>query len=202
MTTSPGHGVENPPFNDGRPDRTKRDENSQSILGRPQAVRMDIRLAVANNGLKNAAELWVRTTMMKLSTVVKKVLRLAEAIQSYWEVELPKRYPNYPFVNPGEEDGPPPPEEKKLRDLLATLPDDYVYKLALIAYLGRGDFEVAELDRGVKLLQERFDNPRESACHILEKASLAEYLSDGLTKLKAERVELDKMDIMPVSPSK
>lgn len=153
---------------------------------------MDIRLAVANNGLKNAAELWVRTTMMKLSTVVKKVLRLAEAIQSYWEVELPKRYPNYPFVNPGEEDGPPPPEEKKLRDLLATLPDDYVYKLALIAYIGRGSLDAADLERGYAEIKERYENAEETARNLFNLAPLGDCISDGLAEFEKRNFDLDQ----------
>jgi hypothetical protein len=59
---------------------------------------------------------------MKLSDTARKVIALAEAIHDYWEAELPKRYPDYPYVHEGEEDGPPPPEEKKLKRLLARLP--------------------------------------------------------------------------------
>jgi hypothetical protein len=38
----------------------------------------------------------------------------------------------------GEDSGPPPPEEKKLRQLLGSLPEDMVYKLLVIMHLGRG----------------------------------------------------------------
>ncbi len=52
---------------------------------------------------------------MKLSETVSEVIALAEAIRNYWDAELPKRHPDYPFVHPGEDDGPPPPEEQKLK---------------------------------------------------------------------------------------
>ena len=41
---------------------------------------------------------------MKLSDTIKKVIPLAEAIHDYWEIELPKRYRDYPFVHEGEEE--------------------------------------------------------------------------------------------------
>ena len=73
---------------------------------------------------------------MKLSETVNEVIALAEAIRTYWDAELPKRHPDYPWVHPGEDDGPPPPEQKKLEDLLASLPEDVVYKLALLMFVG------------------------------------------------------------------
>ena len=76
---------------------------------------------------------------MKLSDTIKKVIALAEVIHDYWERELPKRYRDYPFVHEGETDGPPPPEQKKLERLLARLPEEVVYQLVLIMYIGRGD---------------------------------------------------------------
>ena len=50
---------------------------------------------------------------MKLSETVKEVIALAEVIRNYWDTELPKRHPDYPFVHPGEDSGPPPPEEER-----------------------------------------------------------------------------------------
>ena len=85
---------------------------------------------------------------MKLSETVSEVIALAEAIRNYWDAELPKRHPDYPFVHPGEDDGPPPPEEQKLKDLLASLPEDVIYKLALITSLS-GEISAPKMWRGV-----------------------------------------------------
>src|SRR5713226_10279078 len=82
---------------------------------------------------------------MKLSEAVEKVIGLAKDIREYWETELPKRHPDYPVMNPGEEELPPPPEEKKLAKLFASLPKDMVYQIGLLINLGRGDFDVREL---------------------------------------------------------
>jgi len=55
---------------------------------------------------------------MKLSETANEVIAFAEAVRNYWDTELPKRHPDYPFVHPGEDSGPPPPEEKKLQEAL------------------------------------------------------------------------------------
>src|SRR5947209_17797467 len=107
---------------------------------------------------------------MKLSETAKEVIALAEAIRNYWDAELPKRHPHYPFVHPGEDSGPPPPEEKRLRDLLASLPDDDVYKLALIMHLGRGDFGTEDLVGNFEALKETFGKPELAASQMVAKA--------------------------------
>jgi hypothetical protein len=63
---------------------------------------------------------------MKLAETTEEVIALAQAVRDYWNAELPRRHPNYPIINPGEDSGPPPPEEKKLRNLLARLPEDVI----------------------------------------------------------------------------
>ena len=139
---------------------------------------------------------------MKLSEVAKRVITLAEAIRTYWDHELPKRHPDYPIIHPGEESGPPPPEQKKLRDLLAKQPEDVIYQLALIMYLGRGDFEAANLGAHFKALKETLGNPERAAAQMLEKASLAEYLSDGLEELRKKDIDPDRMLAKPARSRK
>ena len=138
---------------------------------------------------------------MKLAETAKKVVALAEAIRKYWDRELPKRHPAYPLVNPGEDDGPPPPEEKKLKDFLARLPEDEVYKIALILHLGRRDFGTAELARRYTAMKERFGEPEWAAARMI-KAAYADYLSEGLAKLKKAGIDPDHLPLTSVgSPS-
>src|SRR5438874_1118559 len=99
-----------------------------------------------------------RGAKMKLSEATEKVIRLAKIIRQYWETELPKRHPDYPVMNPGEQQLAPPPEEKELADLFASLPDDMVFQIGLLMYLGRGDFEIGELADHYKALKESFDS--------------------------------------------
>jgi hypothetical protein len=104
---------------------------------------------------------------MKLSEAAKEVIALAEAIGRYWDAELPKRHPDYPFVRAGEDSGPPPPEEKQLKELLARLPADIVYQLALLMYLGRGDFGTDDLPGHYKAITETFPKPARATSQMI-----------------------------------
>jgi hypothetical protein len=134
---------------------------------------------------------------MKLSETANEVIALAESIRNYWDTELPKRHPDYPLVNPGEDSGPPPPEERKLKDLLTSLPEDAVYQLALIMYIGRGDFGTDDLAGHYEALKETFGKPDGAVSQMIEKASLADYLTDGLAELKKNGADVDHLT--PVS---
>ncbi len=136
---------------------------------------------------------------MKLSEAAKEVIVLAEAIRTYWDTELPKRHPHYPFIHLGEDSGPPPPEEQKLKDLLASLPEDAIYKLALIMYLGRGDFGTDDLAGRYQALRETFGNPRWAASQMMGKTPLADYLTDGLAELRKAGIDMDQLSFAPVS---
>jgi hypothetical protein len=131
---------------------------------------------------------------MKLSEAVKQAIDLATRIWQYWEVELPKRHPNYPLVNPGEDDGPPPPEEKQLRQFLAGLPEDMVYKLASLMYLGRSDFSVDGLTDCYEELK-RFGKPEWVVDQMMGKPALADYLSQGLEELKQNKINVDNLPL-------
>ena len=131
---------------------------------------------------------------MKLSQVLPEVIRLSQAISDYWETELPKRHPHYPLEYPGEDSGPPPPEEKTLRDLLDGLPEDALYKIALVMYLGCRHFGTDKLASEYQRLKEEF-GPREEAVAVLAAmASLGDDLSDGLEELRKAGIDVDKMN--------
>lgn len=136
---------------------------------------------------------------MKLSETAEKVIALATAIRSYWDTELPKRHPNYPVVSPGEDSGPPPPEEKKLRDLLASLPEDVVYGLALLMYLGRGDFGTDDLAGHYETLKKRFARLDRAVSQMMGKAPLADYLADGMAELKKSGIDVDDLTFTSVN---
>jgi hypothetical protein len=84
---------------------------------------------------------------MKLSETAARMVELATAIRDYWSTELPKRHLHYPIVSPGEDSGPSPPEEAELRDFLAGLSEEKIYKLLLLLYLGRGEFHATTSGR-------------------------------------------------------
>jgi hypothetical protein len=135
---------------------------------------------------------------MKLSETAATVIDLATAIRDYWNTELPKRHPNYPVVSPGEDSGPSPPEEAKMRSFLEKLPDEEIYKLILLMYLGRGDFGTDDLAMHYRTLQDRF-RKREWAISQMEgKAPLADYLADGIAELQKSRIDMDHLTFATV----
>lgn len=135
---------------------------------------------------------------MDLSEIAKEVIHLSEAIETYWDAELPKRHPNYPFIKAGEDSGPPPPEEKKLQELFAGLPDDALYKLMLIMYLGRGDFGTGDLAGEYQSLRRAFERPELVAEHMMWKP-LAGYLTDGLAELEKSGIDVDHLALTPIN---
>lgn len=136
---------------------------------------------------------------MKLSETAREVIALAEAIHDYWDTELPKRHPNYPFVNPGEDSGPPPPEEMKLKALLARLPEDVVYKLALIMDLGRGAFGTEDLAGHYEALKATLGKPEWAASQMAETVPLADYLTNGLDALNKHGIDVDQLAFTPAN---
>lgn len=132
---------------------------------------------------------------MKLSEVIPKVIALAQASREYWDAELPKRHPDYPLIHPGEESGPPPPQELELRALLSELPEQRIYQLLVLMYLGRGDFDTGELAEQNLRLRETFAKPQWAVAQMMEKAPLADYLTEGLAKLRKKRIDVDRLPL-------
>jgi hypothetical protein len=130
---------------------------------------------------------------MKLATIVNKAVSLSEVIFQYWDTELRKHHPNYPLVYPGEEDGPPPPQQKKLRELLSSLPEDTLYKLALLRDVGRGIVKTNDLEGGYQDLRDDWDNPAQ-LIEVLVDKPLDYDLPEGLARLKTAGIDLDKID--------
>jgi hypothetical protein len=135
---------------------------------------------------------------MALSQTAQEVITLADAIRHYWDTELPKRHPNYPMITPGEDSGPPPPEKKRLRDLLGNQPEEVIYSLVLIMYLGRGDFGAEKLAEQYEEVKKRFAKPEWAVAQMMEKAPLGDYLRDGLAELSKAGIDVDSLRFPPV----
>jgi hypothetical protein len=146
--------------------------------------------------------LHIRESQMSLSEAAKRVIDLARKVREYYTTELPKRHPNYPLVGPDEQTAPPPPEEKELRNYLGTLSDEMISQLILIMYLGRGDFGMEELPGYYEALRGTFGDPEHAAAQMMDKAPLADYLSDGLEELRKHKIDVDKMPLKKVKARK
>jgi hypothetical protein len=134
-------------------------------------------------------------TDTKLSQVAKRTISLARKIRAYYDDKLPKWYPHYPIISPGEEAPPPPPEETALTQYLSELPPELLYQLILVMYLGRGDSRVEDLAEAYAALKQTFGEPKWAASQMLEKAALADYLSDGLVHLQVHGIDVDHLPL-------
>jgi hypothetical protein len=136
---------------------------------------------------------------MKVSEAAKRVIDLSRKIHDYYEVELPKYYPNYPLVEPEdvEEDKvPSPPEEKELRDFLASLPEETIYQLILIMHLGRYECSTKNLAAHYDSLKELVGNAEQVRFEMMDlKGVLADQLSDGLEELSKHGLNVDKLPL-------
>jgi|SRR6266849_3937553 len=130
---------------------------------------------------------------MRLSEAANEVVRLAEAIHTYWDRELPKRHPHYPLIRSGEDSGPPAPEEGRLQDFLKSLPPNQVYALVLLMYVGRGDEGIDHLAERYQTVKEAFETPEHAIAQMTSKRTLDEYLTDGLAEIKKGGIDMDRI---------
>jgi hypothetical protein len=130
---------------------------------------------------------------MKLSEVVREVIRLGDASRAYWDRELPKHHPHYPMILAGENSAPPPPEDAQIQALLKSLPEDQVYALILLTYVGRGDFSADHLMPAYQTTKEILPSRDLAIAQITGQKTLAEYLTDAMEELQKRHIDLDRL---------
>lgn len=132
---------------------------------------------------------------MKLSGVVRKVITLGRKVRKYYDIELPKWYPDYPFAWPGQEGPPPPKEEGELRTFLESLPSEMIYQLMLIIGLGSERFRPDDLPGSYEGLKQKYIEPEWAIDEMVQSAPLAGYLSDGLSVLKRHSIPVNDLPL-------
>lgn len=130
---------------------------------------------------------------MKLSEAVRELIRLGDASRAYWDRELPRRHPHYPLIRAGEDSGPPPPEDTQIQALLESLPEQQIYVLILLMYLGRGDFSAEQLLGAYQSLKETFPSRELAIAQMTGQGTLAEYLTDAMEELQRRRIDVDTL---------
>jgi Protein of unknown function (DUF3775) len=139
---------------------------------------------------------------MTLSETTHRVIDLAREVGDYYETELPKWHRDYPVIHLDEEAPPPPPAAAELRSFLTSLPREMLYQLLLIMYLGRQDFGTEDLASRYEELRTGFAKPEYAVSQMMNKAPLADYLSDGLEELRAQGIDVDRMPLKKVKARK
>jgi hypothetical protein len=130
--------------------------------------------------------------LVTFSEVLRKAITLARGRREYWNRELPKRHRDYPIVHPGEDSGPPPPEEIQLRELLMGLPEDMIYKLIMLMYIGRDGSGVPDVAGLLGAMKRDFPKPEWAVSLMMGKAALDDYLAEGLEKLGHHDIDVDE----------
>lgn len=130
---------------------------------------------------------------MKLSEVADKVIRLGEMSRAYWESELPKRHPYYPIIHAGEDLVSVSPEDTRIRELLKRLPDEQLYALVLLTYVGRGDYAADNLLTAYQSLKETFPSRDLAIAQLTGTETLAEYLTDAMDEVGKHGIDLNSL---------
>jgi hypothetical protein len=132
---------------------------------------------------------------MKLSEVVREVIRLGDASRAYWDRELPRHHPRYPVIRAGEASPPPPPEDAQIQALLRSLPEDQLYALLLLTYVGRGDFSADHLLPAYQTIKEIFPTRDLAIAQMTGNNTLAEYLTDAMEEIQKRHIDLDSLKL-------
>jgi hypothetical protein len=131
---------------------------------------------------------------MKLSSIIQETIRLAHAIN--WHTPLPpgvKRHGG--FVCLADVPPPPPrPERDRLVEFLLRQPAAVVYAIAVIMYLGRGDWaEDFDFDECYEKISANTKTLPICVKHIVNKMPFAVYLERGLKRLAEMGVDVDRL---------
>jgi Protein of unknown function (DUF3775) len=130
---------------------------------------------------------------MKLSEVVREVIRLGDASRAYWDIELPRHHRHYPVILAEERPAPPPPEDAQIQALLNSLPEEQLYAVALLTYVGRGDFAVDRLIPAYRTIKEILPSKELAIAQITAQKTLGEYLTDAMAEIQRRHINLDSL---------
>ncbi len=130
---------------------------------------------------------------MKLSEVVRELIRLGDASRTYWDTELPKHHPHYPVILAEERPAPPPPEDAEIAALLKSLPENQLYAVALLTYVGRGDFTADHLIGAYRTIKEILPSEELAIAQITAQKALGEYLTDAMAEIQKRHIDLDSL---------
>ena len=106
---------------------------------------------------------------------------------------MPKHHPHYPVIRAGENSAPPPPEDAQIEALLKRLPEDQLYALILLTYVGRGDFSADHLLPAYQTMKEIFPSRDLAIAQMTGMKTLAEYLTDAMEEIQKRHIDLDSL---------
>ena len=133
---------------------------------------------------------------MTRTEALKELMRLGVRSRAYWERELPKRHPKWPLVQAGEDSGPPPPEDAEIRNVLESLPDEDLFLLCLLMYVGRGDFDLDHLKAAYRRTRDTLPGRELAIDQMLGQPALSEYLTEAWDEVQKRHIDLDSLSFV------
>ena len=80
-----------------------------------------------------------------------------------------------------------------IQALLKSLPEDQLYTLILLMYVGRGDFSADQLLSAYQTMKDTFPSKDLAIAQMTGKGTLAEYLTDALEEIQKRNIDLDSL---------
>jgi hypothetical protein len=80
--------------------------------------------------------------------------------------------------------------------LLHSLQEDQVYALAVLMYVGRGDFSADHLQHAYQAIREALPKKELAIDQLTGEMTLAEYLTDALEEIQRRRIDLDGLNFL------
>jgi hypothetical protein len=92
-----------------------------------------------------------------------------------------------------ERSAPPPPEDAQIQELLESLPEDQLYAVTLLTYVGRGDFTADRLIPEYRTIKEILPSKELAIARITGQKALGEYLTDAMAEIQKRHIDLDSL---------
>lgn len=129
---------------------------------------------------------------MKLSETIAGIAALSQARNEHFRVETNKRCPGQKFISGTVLAAiPPAPQGQELRRLLSAQTPAMLYLLVAIMYIGRGDFDPADLLDHYVEVSDRLVKPVLAIETLLSKGVVGDLLQRGVIELAAVGVDVD-----------
>jgi hypothetical protein len=130
---------------------------------------------------------------MKLSEVIHELRQLGQARTHYWETELPKIYPRYPLIYPGEPEEVPGPDEIRMRQFAQSLPIDVLNMLEVLVDLMWRKIEPADIGSRFREYQQRYTDHSYAVNRLMRHGMLELDLEDSLEILADHGIDVDSL---------
>lgn len=135
---------------------------------------------------------------MTFTQLLNRVAELSDRRAEKWAAETRAALPDYPFVRPGDVEPEPPAEEAELKALLSSLPDETLYAVAMVLWVGTWGFPVDDLPALKEKIKDRFGERESAIRRLISIAGMSLEMADGIERFRRGGHEVENL-IHPVA---